>query len=180
MVTRLQKKVFAIWLVVMLTSWGSAKLLWAAQNGPMIPRAYLPAVSRPMPAFLHPYEAEVIQLVNAERQKAGCGPLVPNPFLRQAAYLHSKDMGDNGFFSHKGSNGSTFSQRARQAGYQGSPRGENIAGGYGSPASVMNGWMNSSGHRSNILNCGSDEIGVGYYYAGQGYGHYWTQVFGRK
>lgn len=150
----------------------------AMQNA-MQPVAFLPAISRPLPYYLNAFEAEVIQLVNNERVKNGCSALSPNPFLRQAAYLHSRDMGDNLFFDHTGSDGSNFVTRARRAGYGGSPRGENIAAGYGSPAAVMSGWMNSTGHRNNILSCTTTEIGVGYYQAGQGYGHYWTQVFGR-
>lgn len=141
---------------------------------------YIPIANRALPAFLNAFEAEVIDLVNEERLKVGCPGLNANPHLRQAAFLHSQDMGDNGFFSHTGSNGSNFVQRAQQAGYGGSPRGENIAAGYGSPAAVMSGWMNSTGHRNNILNCNSSEIGVGYYYTDQGYGHYWTQVIGRE
>lgn len=141
------------------------------------PAVYLPYISY---SYLHPFEAEVIRLVNLEREAVGCQPLTSNIHLHEAAYLHSKDMGVNSYFSHTGLDGSSFSQRARRAGYSGSPRGENIAAGYGSPASVMNGWMNSTGHRNNILNCNSTEIGVGYYDASQGYGHYWTQVFGRN
>lgn len=141
---------------------------------------YMPLAFRPEADFLTPFEAQVVTLVNIERSKAGCGPLEANPYLRQAAFLHSKDMGDYLYFSHTGRDGSSFVTRAQRAGYPGSPRGENIAAGYGSPTSVMNGWMNSTGHRNNILNCSSNEIGVGYYAAGQGYGSYWTQVFGRK
>ncbi len=141
---------------------------------------YLPLIGRPPLANMTPFEAEVVSLANIERAKAGCSPLDPNPALREAAFLHSKDMGDFGYFSHTGRDGSSFVTRAQRAGYTGSPRGENIAAGYSSPASVMAAWMNSSGHRANILNCSSNEIGVGYYRAGKGYVHYWTQVFGRK
>lgn len=141
------------------------------------PEVFLPLISDD---FMLPFEMQVLDLVNIERAKAGCGPVRADRALRQAAYLHSKDMGDNGYFSHTGRDGSSFSQRARRAGYTGSPRGENIAAGYTSPSSVMNGWMNSSGHRNNILNCNSNELGVGYYWVNKGYRHYWTQVFGRE
>ncbi len=165
-----------LFLIGLLPISDGQKSLVQADELALQPAVYLPYVSY---SPLHPFEAEVIRLVNLERDEAGCQPLTLNAHLHEAAFLHSKDMGDNGYFSHTGRDGSSFSQRARRAGYTGSPRGENIAAGYGSPASVMNGWMKSTGHRNNILNCNSTEIGVGYYYAGKGYGHYWTQVFGR-
>ncbi|MEM7798421.1 MAG: CAP domain-containing protein [Chloroflexota bacterium] len=130
--------------------------------------------------FSTEFELEVIRLVNEERAEAGCNPVTAEPALRLAAYSHSKDMGDNLYFSHTGLNGSRFWDRAEDAGYTGFASGENIAAGYGSPASVMNAWMNSDGHRNNILNCRHTEIGVGHYVAGQGYNNYWTQVFGRR
>ncbi len=131
--------------------------------------------------FMNEFEQAVLDLVNIERQQAGCGPVEGEYYLRTAAFLHSKDMADNAYFSHTGLNGSRFWERASDAGYQGFAAGENIAAGYRSPESVMNGWMNSSGHRANILNCSHTHLGVGYYYGnGTPYGAYWTQVFGRQ
>ncbi len=130
--------------------------------------------------FMNEFEQAVLDLVNVERQNAGCGPVEGEYYLRTAAFLHSKDMADNGYFSHTGQNGSRFWERASAAGYEGFAAGENIAAGYRTPESVMNGWMNSSGHRANILNCSHTHLGVGYYYGdGSPYGAYWTQVFGR-
>ncbi|MEM9774023.1 MAG: CAP domain-containing protein [Chloroflexota bacterium] len=131
-------------------------------------------------SFMSEEEATVLDLVNSERENAGCGPLEANPFLRSAAFLHSQDMAVNRYFDHTALDGSRFWDRADRAGYQGFAAGENIAAGYGSPESVMNGWMNSSGHRANILNCSHTEIGIGYYFdSGSPYRRYWTQVFGR-
>jgi uncharacterized protein YkwD len=91
-------------------------------------------------------------------------------------------MALNDFFSHVGSNGSTFTERIEATRYQWSNAAENIAAGYSSPEAVVEGWMNSQGHRDNILNCALREIGVGYYYLANdtgevNYRHYWTQVF---
>jgi uncharacterized protein YkwD len=130
---------------------------------------------------------EVLALVNAERAKLGCGPLSLSEQLTAAAYSHSKDMAQNNFFSHTGSAGTTVSQRALAAGYASSYIGENIAAGYTSPEEVMSGWMESDGHRKNILNCAYVHIGIGYVHqtddaplagASWPYYRYWTQVFG--
>lgn len=150
----------------------------------LTPLAYLPLITKPAAAALHPFEQEVVNLVNGERAQAGCGPLTPNAKLTAAARGHSQDMANNDFFSHTGSNGSSPGDRVDAQGYNWSTWGENIAAGYSSPAAVMNGWMNSSGHRQNILNCNYTEIGVGYIFNANdtgsvNYRHYWTQVFGR-
>lgn len=142
---------------------------------------YLPFITKP--ELLHPFEQEVLNLVNQERASAGCAPLSANDKLVTAARGHSDDMAQNDFFSHTGSDGSSAGDRISREGYSWSRWGENIAAGYTSPASVMNGWMNSSGHRANILNCAYTEIGIGYIYLANdtgstNYRHYWTQDFG--
>lgn len=161
------------------------------------PAAYLPLIIKPeqtpiptptpivpTPTSSAPNFAEqVVALVNQERTAVGCNPLTMHPQLNQAAYGHSQDMAFNDFFSHTGSDGSTPFDRMLAAGYTYSTAGENIAAGYTSPHGVMEGWMNSPGHRSNILNCAYQHIGVGYYYHANdtgdvNYYHYWTQVFG--
>jgi uncharacterized protein YkwD len=130
---------------------------------------------------------QVLALVNAERAKAGCGPLSLSDELTAAAYGHSTDMAQNNFFSHTGSAGTSVSQRVAAAGYSGGYVGENIAAGHSSPEEVMSGWMASAGHRKNILNCAYVHIGIGYVYqtndaplsgASWPYYRYWTQVFG--
>lgn len=120
-------------------------------------------------------ENTVIELANAARDKAGCAPLRFDTRLRTAARAHSTDMGVHDYFSHTSPNGDTFADRIEDAGYP-HPGAENIARGYETAAEVMDGWMNSEGHRANILNCGLRTIGVGVYY-GAG-GPWWTQDFG--
>ena len=110
---------------------------------------------------------------------APAGPLTWSTQLTQAAAAHSQDMVTNNFFSHTGSSGSTLSTRVNATGYAWSALGENIAAGYGTVNIVMDGWMDSDGHCSNIMNPGFQHIGVGYHPGGQ-YGHLWTQVFGAK
>jgi uncharacterized protein YkwD len=124
------------------------------------------------------YEVEVVKLTNAERTKKGCPALRIDDRLVQAARAHSGDMVRAGFFDHTGSNGSNFVAREVAAGYpKKGASAENIAWGYRTPKEVVTGWMNSSGHRANILNCSSIAVGVGVVYKGSA--PYWTQDFGR-
>ncbi|UZJ32835.1 CAP domain-containing protein [Streptomyces endophytica] len=118
--------------------------------------------------------ASILKLVNSERSKAGCSPLKLNAKLTKAAQDHSKDMAAHRNMSHTGSDGSDPGQRITRAGYRWSAYGENVAYGYSSPASVMKGWMNSPGHKRNILDCSFKELGVGLAQPGD----YWTQDFG--
>ena len=125
------------------------------------------------------FETEVVKLTNAERIRKGCSALRIDERLVAAARVHSTDMVRSRFFSHTGSNGSNFVAREVAAGY---PRkgaaSENIAWGYRTPKDVVNGWMNSPGHRRNILNCSSVAVGVGIAVKSGG-AIYWTQDFGR-
>jgi len=136
-------------------------------------------------------ETQVITEVNKRRaagatcggvKKAAAPALTANTQLRCAARKHSKDMGVKKFFSHTGSNGSTFVQRIQLAGYTNwLAAAENIAAGQTTALAVVNGWMNSTGHCNNIMNPNLKHLGVGYYYAATAtYKHYWTQDFGRK
>ncbi|OEJ30488.1 CAP domain-containing protein [Streptomyces subrutilus] len=118
--------------------------------------------------------AEVVALVNKERAKAGCSALTVNAKLTAAALNHSKDMAAHSNMSHTGSDGSDPGGRITRAGYAWTTYGENVAYGYSTPAQVMTGWMNSPGHRQNILNCAFKEIGVGLAQPNS----YWTQSFG--
>ena len=125
-------------------------------------------------------EREVAALLNQERTFAGLPPLTIDVRLVQSARGHSQDMAINDFFSHVGSNGSTFDQRILAAGYP-SPRSENIAAGYSTPASLVAAWMASSGHRANILDSTARHVGIGYaFQAGSTYGRYWTANLGRS
>ncbi len=118
--------------------------------------------------------AEVVALVNKERAKAGCSALTVNAKLTAAALNHSKDMAAHSTMSHTGSDGSDAGERITRAGYAWMTYGENVAYGYSTPEQVMTGWMNSPGHRQNILNCAFKEIGVGLAQPNS----YWTQNFG--
>jgi uncharacterized protein YkwD len=128
----------------------------------------------PAPSAASSQQQQVVDLVNVERGKAGCRPLTVDQRLVTAAQLHSEDMSANNYFSHTSLDGRTFDQRIKAAGYP-NPAAENIAKGQRSAEQVMSSWMNSSGHRANILNCGLTTIGVGL----DTDGWYWTQDFGR-
>ena len=107
-------------------------------------------------------------------------PLAWNCKLESAASAHSADMANNNFFSHTGSNGSDLGDRATAAGYAWNALGENIAAGYSSVGSVLQGWIDSDGHCANLMNASFDELGAARQYnAASSYGTYWTQVFGR-
>lgn len=119
---------------------------------------------------------QVVELVNEERAKAGCGALSIDDKLMTAAQRHSQDQADNRNMSHTGSDGSDPGQRIDRVGYTWQTYGENVAWNQQSPAAVMEAWMNSPGHRANILNCTFTEIGVG---VASSNGPYWTQVFAK-
>jgi uncharacterized protein YkwD len=123
--------------------------------------------------------AEVLRLVNVERATAGCKPLVTSTVLARVALAHSRDMAVRGYFAHDSQDGRSPFDRMRAAGYRGTTMGENIAAGQTTAAAVMRAWMNSPGHRANILNCSYRELGVGYH-AGGSMRHYWTQNFGAR
>jgi uncharacterized protein YkwD len=140
-------------------------------------------------------EQQVIDLTNQQRRQNGCEvALVLSPQLAAAASAHSRDMALHDLFSHTGSDGSTMVSRIVATGYSYSQLAENVAAGRSTPEEVVAGWMNSAGHRANILNCGLREIGVGYYAQmddqsnvrldnGQISGpfrYYWTQDFGTR
>jgi uncharacterized protein YkwD len=125
------------------------------------------------------WEEEVLRLVNVERSKAGCGALHMDSRLRKAARDFSALMAAKNFFDHVSPDGSTFVDRVVRAGYpRRSAAAENIAYGYRDPAAVMKGWMESKGHRRNILDCSYKAIGVGLAYRKSQ--PYWTQDFGRQ
>lgn len=123
------------------------------------------------------WEDEVFRLVNVERTKAGCAKLHTDARLHKAARDFSALMAAKNFFDHVSPDGSSFVDREEDAGYpRNQAAAENIAYGYGTAAAVMKGWMNSTGHRKNILNCGIKAIGVGLAYRKST--PYWTQDFG--
>ncbi len=120
--------------------------------------------------------SDVIRLVNAERKKAGCGSLAGESRLHAAAQKHSDRQAKQNSMSHQLPGEASMGDRVTAEGYRWGGVAENVAAGYTTPASVMDGWMNSSGHKANILNCGYKHIGVGVKKSSQGT-LYWTQVF---
>jgi uncharacterized protein YkwD len=120
-------------------------------------------------------EADVFDLVNDQRADNGCGALERDSRLDAAALLHAEDMAVNDYFSHTSQDGRSPTDRANAQGYDGGV-GENIAYGYPDAEAVMEGWMDSEGHRANILNCGYSVIGVGA--ADRDGTIYWVQAFG--
>ena len=119
------------------------------------------------------YEQQVIDLVNEQRAKNGLKALTANWELSRVARYKSQDMHDKKYFSHTSPTyGSPFDMM-KSFGISYRSAGENIAQGYRTPEAVMNGWMNSSGHRANILNSSYTQIGVGYVSDG----NYLTQMF---
>ncbi len=116
---------------------------------------------------------QVVELVNAERAEAGCGPVRMDHRLTDSAQDHSDDMAENNYLSHTSPDGTTFDERISAAGYP-RPAAENIAMGMAGAEAVMDAWMDSEGHRRNIVNCEITAIGVGV----NSDGWYWTQNFG--
>lgn len=122
------------------------------------------------------YEQQVVNLVNKERAAAGLPALTVNATLSKVAEAKAADMRDNHYFDHQSPTyGSPFDMM-RQFGVSYTSAGENIAKGQRTPEEVMNGWMNSPGHRANILNSNYTQIGVGYVTDSNGTG-YWVQEF---
>ncbi|MEU2560192.1 CAP domain-containing protein [Streptomyces longispororuber] len=120
-------------------------------------------------------EAQVLALVNEERAKAGCRPVRADDRLAALAEAFSADMAARGFFAHTDPDGATPWDRAEKAGIK-DLGGENIARGQTDARAVMDAWMNSPGHRANILNCDYKTLGVGAHFAPGG--PWWTQDFG--
>jgi uncharacterized protein YkwD len=155
-------------------------LLTMLPSSPLAPRAAAAAELTP--------QQKVLRLVNQHRAAAGCPALTMNDKLKTAAQHHANDMANKNFFSHVGSNGSTFMTRVDATGYPWVMLGENIAAGQATPRGVVDAWMNSPSHRANILNCGFREIGVAhiiqendaYPSATAPYRHYWVQEFGTR
>ncbi|NJN89684.1 MAG: hypothetical protein HC878_04450 [Leptolyngbyaceae cyanobacterium SL_5_14] len=127
---------------------------------------------------------QVLKLTNGFRAENNLESLIFNQELASAAQSHSKNMASQDFFSHTGKDGSSPGDRTQKAGYDSAAISENIAAGQTTPESVIESWKNSSGHRANLLNPNSTEIGIGYSYLKDDTGevnfnHYWTQVFGQ-
>jgi uncharacterized protein YkwD len=159
----------------------------AVDNDPLVETAALavglrqaerldpPDPPRAAPAPAVTVAQEMLALVNAERSRRGLGPMVLDGRLSNTAQLHSQDQAARQTMSHTGGDGSTLRDRMNRSGFPWRAAGENVAYGYPTAASVMVGWMNSSGHRANILSSNT-HLGVGLAYSSNGV-PYWTQVF---
>jgi uncharacterized protein YkwD len=148
----------------------------SALDGPARSAALQPAVRLGTPRIQQsPTAQAVFDLVNSERVARGLRPMTYDTKLALAAQRHSADQAQSGRMSHTGSDGSTMVERIDRVGFAWRSAAENVAYGYGTPAAVMAGWMNSDGHRRNILSSNT-HIGVGLAYGTDGR-PYWTQVF---
>lgn len=112
-----------------------------------------------------------VDLMNTHRIQMGCAPLEWNSAVADVARAHSQDMIDRGYFAHDNPDGKSPFQRLQDAGIDYSRAAENIAYGYPTAEAVLDGWLNSSGHRRNIENCALTEHGVGLV------GTHWTHLF---
>ena len=132
----------------------------------------------PTPAPAPTYQSfisEVVRLVNVERSYAGLSPLKESTTLDQVAAVRAGEIVN--YFSHTRPDGSDFSDLMDKYGIPWRRCGENIAWGQTTPAEVVEDWMNSPGHRANILTSGFHQIGVGVAPNGSGYGYSWVQIF---
>lgn len=144
----------------------------------LLATALAPVAAQAVTISFASFEDEVVFLVNVQRAAVGLGALSMDTRLAAAAEAHSIDMATNGCFDHNSCNGGDWATRIFSF-YPNATIGENIAAGYLTAASVVDGWMNSPGHKANILSAAYQGIGVGYYtLAGSPYTHYWTQDFG--
>jgi len=122
-------------------------------------------------------ENELVRLTNNTRQQAGCPDVRNNARLHSVARAHSTDMAKNNLFSSTGSDGSSYTDRAKKAGYK-DPLGENIAHGPTTAAEVLQVWLTNSTSRKRIVDCSATNIGVGVARGTDG-SYYWTQDFGK-
>jgi uncharacterized protein YkwD len=123
-----------------------------------------------------PVQRQVLALVNENRRRGGCDGLTLDRRLIVAANRHAADMARRGYFAHRSPNGQGAGDRVEDAGYDWSRYSENIARGQDSPAEVVNGWMNSPGHRENIMDCRLHQMGVGLAFDRENTA-YWVQDF---
>ena len=130
------------------------------------------------------FDQNILKLVNIERTTRGLDPLSIDRQLDQAANLHNDEMVRADMMSHQLPGEASLGDRVRATGYSWTRVGENIAAGYTTPEAVVEAWMNSTGHKENILNPEFTHIGIGYEFAPDNnnalndFDVYWTQVFG--
>ena len=132
-----------------------------------------PETPEEAPSSLHAFEKRVGELVNIERAKVGLKPLTLDESLSLKARVKSEDMAKNNYFSHNSPTYGTPFEMMQSMGISYRTAGENIAMGQRTPEAVVQAWMNSEGHRKNILSPSFTHLGVGYIADG----NYWTQWF---
>lgn len=140
------------------------------------PTAEKPAPT-PVDSSIGSVRQQILDLVNAERKKAGLGSVSQESHLQSAAQKHAEDMSKRNYFEHNTPEGKTPTQQIKDAGYPLTGKwttGQNIARGQKTAEQVMEDWMNSPGHKKNILNGSFEHLGVGYVSSG----NYWVQDFG--
>lgn len=129
---------------------------------------------------------EVLAIINAARADAGCPPLKLNSKLMAAARVHANNMAKKDFFGHANKDGSKFSNRVKKQGYRYKMVAENIAAGQATARAAAYGWLQSPGHRRNILNCKMKDTGIAVAYQADDkpmmgnskpFYYYWVQVF---
>lgn len=135
----------------------AALALWGCKTATTTGAAPGAAMSTPATAAA---TTSMAALLNAQRAQNGLSPVTEHARLSASARAHAREMATNGYFSHRGLNGSTFDQRAARSGYT-CARAENIAEGQRSEAAVVTAWMGSAGHRRNILRSNVSEFGIG-------------------
>ena len=134
---------------------------------------------RPSDEMIDIWELLVLELTNDYRASHGLSPLVWDGALAHAARLHSADMAYNNFMDHEGSDGSSVGERITRVGWTWRTVKENVAVGQSTPYIVVDGWINSPGHRANILSEDIVYLGVGFYFLeGSDFHYHWTQKFG--
>lgn len=141
------------------------------------PAAYSAPVARPATIDV---ASEVLRLINIARQQSNCRPLQVNSALVRAATHHSTDMAVHHMLSHLGSDNKRLPTRADDAGYNYRIIAENVAAGHMTAAEVVQAWLDSPAHRSNILDCNYLETGIAIVKSDDAYELYWTQLFGTQ
>ena len=173
------KEVYLLYRTGILIGSDSAGTFWPdnsiirSEAAVILLRVHLLLTTEPTPTLIKTptFAEQVLELVNIERNQHGFSPLLWDDRLAAVAQAHSVDMVERNFFDHTNPDGLSPFDRMKNAGINYWYAAENIAAGQRTPEAVINAWMNSTGHRNNILSENLTHIGVGFYE------YYWTQVF---
>ena len=165
-----------LWKIAVKNQVGISELISANPQIPNINLIYVGQTINIPTIASQSFEQQVVDLVNKERAKVGLKALTSDWEVARVARFKSEDMRDSNYFSHNSPTYGTPFQMIKSFGISYKSAGENIAAGQATPEAVVKAWMNSSGHKANILSSSFTHIGVGYAKGGS-YGHYWTQQF---